>query len=923
MNLRAALAKAPARPAPIAPVRTQIAEAVASTVVKLRDYQQTAVEAVRMAFRDKVKSVLLVAPTGAGKTVIFSYIAKAAAAKQSRVLILAHRDQLIKQASAKLKQNDVGHGVIMAGFTPNPRRMVQVASVQTLVRRVDKMKEAGVGFDLIIVDECIRGDSVIETDVGSIQIQQVVEKGAKLVRSFNGCNDVWMPIEAFADKGVRKTVTVRHQYGEIVCTPNHLFFTDTGWKRADQLTKSSLVYVHADAAQKPLLQMDDPINGQKGTEYRCSHGLTGRKDMMLQCVAGRSARAAAANWSQWCSNLQKTWSKDGLQKGSTTSSSLGINAGGLSFSLAFPLNKNVLSLGRYWGTQASCLPIAKPSTRDFVGTTDRLKPTGRNIKRDSLVGWPLSSKSPKMEVTALSQFGVLHHVTLNYSRSMSLVMWGRLSALLRNGWKTLIASVLRGGTVTTGILTHRDDWHIYIPKALTKKVSVSSWNGWINATAVFQPISRMATGLFGFAGKQQAASYQKFGRTSQSSFGTNWSRIQDVSEGLSCRVFDIQVGETECFYANGVLVHNCHLSAAKSYQKIFDAFPNARLLGVTGSPIRLDGKGLGTHAGGSYDLLIEGPNIKQLIDEGFLVRPAVFASKVQIDLSAVKKTAGDYDSEALSNVMDKPVITGSAIEHYKKICPGVPAVAWCVSVAHAIHVAEQFNAAGIPALALSGANDSAERDKALADLTSGKIKVITFAMLLVEGVDCPAIGAVILLRPTMSLASYLQTIGRGLRTIYGDGMDLETIEGRKAAIAAGPKGDRCFVLDHAGLCFRHGLPDEVREWSLDGAVKKATGKKKAEPEVKVLQCKKCWLCHDPAPVCPACGYVYEVKVRELNEVEGELTEITKEMSALIRSQRMSEQSSARTLEELEALGAKRGYKASWARNVFQARSRKR
>lgn len=488
--------------------------------MSLRDYQEDFVHKVRAAYREKNRAVLLVAATGAGKTVVFSYIAKSAAGKGSRVLILAHRDTLIKQASRKLNENAVPHGVIMAGFTPNPRRLVQVASVQTLVRRLEKMKAAGVEFELIVVDEA-------------------------------------------------------------------------------------------------------------------------------------------------------------------------------------------------------------------------------------------------------------------------------------------------------------------------------------------------------------------------------------------------------------------HLSAAASYMKVFETWPKALVLGVTGSPIRLDGKGLGRGQGAIYDTIVQGISIRELIDQGYLVRPVVYASKDRVDLSGIKKVGGDYDNAALADVMDKPVITGSAIEHYRKICPGVPAVAWCANVAHAKHVAEQFNAAGIPARALSGEDDTAERDKALADLSSGAIKVITFAMLLVEGVDCPAIGAVILLRPTMSLSSYLQTIGRGLRPVYALGMPLATVEQRMAAIDAGPKGRSCYVLDHAGLVFRHGLAHEDREWSLDGE-KKGKGKKKDKDQLApVAQCPKCFLVHDPAPTCPACGHIYEARARQLNEQDGELAEVTEEVAARLKFERKREVAEAATLQDLEKIAAQRGYSKGWALHLYNARQRKK
>lgn len=546
------------------------------TEIRLRDYQNDFVHKVRLAYRDGAKAVLLVAATGAGKTVVFSHIANGASRKGNRVLILAHRDTLIKQASRKLDDNSVTHGIIMAAFTPNPRRLVQVASVQTLVRRLDKMKEA-------------------------------------------------------EDK------------------------------------------------------------------------------------AAAQARAEAAR----------------------------------------------------------------------------------------------AGKTPE-EVDAA------------------------------------------------------------------------------------EAAARKATG------------------------------------------FDL------------IVIDEAHLSAAASYMKIRSYWPNALVLGVTGSPIRLDGKGLGVNAGGMFDFLVQGISIRQLIEQGYLVRPVVYASKESIDLSGIKKIGGDFDEAALADVMDKPKITGSAIEQWRKICPDVPAVAWCVNVAHAQHVAAEFNAAGIPAVALSGDDDTPARDRALAGLAAGTIKIITFAMLLVEGVDCPAIGAVILLRPTMSLSSYLQVIGRGLRTIYAEGMPLDTPEQRHAAILAGPKGPKCYVLDHADLWRRHGMADDEREWSLEGQPKKKS-KKDEKPTETLVQCDRggcgcVWNPKDPGEVaegraayrrafghdapeeascCPACGHPREIKVRKLEHADGDLVEVTREAAAAAAAakakERKKEIREAKTLEDYERIGAERGYSPGWAKAAFDAR----
>ncbi len=359
-----------------------------------------------------------------------------------------------------------------------------------------------------------------------------------------------------------------------------------------------------------------------------------------------------------------------------------------------------------------------------------------------------------------------------------------------------------------------------------------------------------------------------------------------------------------------VVIDEAHLSAAASYIKVIDAIratsPHAIIIGVTGSPYRLDGKGLGVEAGGLYDDLVVGVTLRDLIDDGFLVQPKVYASRETLDLSGVRTVGGDYNSKDLASVVDRPTLVGNAVEHYQKVCPGVPSIAWCVNIAHSEHVAEQFSACGIPARSLSGEAKTEEREQVLGDLAAGRLKVVTFCNLLIEGVDVPEIGAVILLRPTKSLSAYLQVIGRGLRPVYASDMSLESRDHRLAAMDMGPKGRHCIVLDHAACWYIHGFADDEREWSLDGQKKSGKKKKDDDPEFKIQQCPSCFRVHLPGPVCPECGHVYKVEVeRGPREVDGELTEITEEMRDRLRRQRLQEQGKAQTVEDLMDLGKPR------------------
>ncbi len=351
-----------------------------------------------------------------------------------------------------------------------------------------------------------------------------------------------------------------------------------------------------------------------------------------------------------------------------------------------------------------------------------------------------------------------------------------------------------------------------------------------------------------------------------------------------------------------IIIDEAHHAIAGTWKKIIDAFPRAHVLGVTATPCRGDGTGLGIEAGGVFDDLLLGPQIGELIERGYLVKPIVYAPKERLDLTGVRTKMGDYDNSQLAELMDKPKITGSAVEHYTRLCPGAPAVVFCVSVAHAIHVADEFRRAGYRAYHADGSLDDDVRKRILNGLGNGSVQVVTSCDLISEGTDIPAIGAAILLRPTQSLGLYLQQVGRALRPC----------EGKEHAI----------ILDHVGNVITHGMPDEPREWSLEGEQKKKKKKEDKEKNIPVKQCDQCYAIHEPAPKCPVCGYVYIVKEATPEQVEGELKQITAEDKLRIRKNNITEQARANSLEELERIAAQRGYKSGWAKHIWASRQQK-
>lgn len=352
-----------------------------------------------------------------------------------------------------------------------------------------------------------------------------------------------------------------------------------------------------------------------------------------------------------------------------------------------------------------------------------------------------------------------------------------------------------------------------------------------------------------------------------------------------------------------VVIDEAHHAAAGTWSKIIQANPQAKLLGVTATPIRMDGQGLGVDAGGFFDTMVEGPQVAELIQQGYLVNPVVFAPQQKIDLSALRITRGDYDRRQMAEMMDTKEITGDVVAHYTKLAPGAPAVFFCVSVAHAEHVAEQFRAAGYRAHAVDGSMDDSDRRRILAGLGNGQVQVVTSCDLISEGTDIPAIAYAGLLRLTQSTGLFLQQVGRALRPSAGK--------------------DRAIICDHVGNTLIHGLPDDVREWSLEGEKKKRGKKEQDENALRITQCSKCYAVHEKAPVCPICGHVHEVAtVKPPQHVDGELAEITPEVKAMIKRQKAVEVSRARTLEELQVIEQQRGYKAGWSKHVWASRQKK-
>lgn len=351
----------------------------------------------------------------------------------------------------------------------------------------------------------------------------------------------------------------------------------------------------------------------------------------------------------------------------------------------------------------------------------------------------------------------------------------------------------------------------------------------------------------------------------------------------------------------------CHLWGSGVREELIHTVykAGAHIVPLTATPERGDGKGLKLVKSGDdlvagiADAMIMGPSESWLIERGMLARYRVYAP-VQPDLSKLHIRAGDYIVSELSDEFDKPSIIGDAATHYGRYANGRRMIGYCFSREHGRHMAEVFNANGIRAAFIDGETPDEERRKTIFAFATGAIRVLFNCQLFREGFDLSAqigadvpIQAVGLYNPTTSLPLAVQMMMRGMR----------------------PQEGYSVILDHANIIREHGFPDDDREWSLDGRIKKygAPGER-AQPK---CTCGRCFASFRPnaGAKCPYCGFEKDIHGRQIATIEGELLEVDPD---LVRQARREEQDKinkmireARGLLPLARVAIKLGRDEKW------------
>lgn len=329
-----------------------------------------------------------------------------------------------------------------------------------------------------------------------------------------------------------------------------------------------------------------------------------------------------------------------------------------------------------------------------------------------------------------------------------------------------------------------------------------------------------------------------------------------------------------------IIFDEAHHAKAKSWTDIIEYFDGTPMVGLTATPARQDGRPLGD----IFDTLVIGPDADTLTERGWLAEYDYYAPH-STDLT-YRVRGADFDLTEFADVLLRSKIYGD-IKKY--IHPDRKTLIYSPSVAFSRSLAS------LGVTHFDGETPTAERERIISQFRSGKIMALSSVDLVGEGFDIPDCDTVLLLRPTRSLALYIQQAMRCLRPSVGK---------------------RAVIYDLVGNVYRHGMPTESRDWSLTTSAR--VRNESGEPDITARECSRCHRVYAGTErICPYCGNDSGKTRKQIEQDEAaELVQVKK----IERRQ----QSRAQTLDELIAIGRQRGYKNPeyWARIVIASRRKK-
>lgn len=820
--------------------------------MELRDYQSEMVKNINESWEKGNQNVMAVLPTGSGKSVIVSKIVKDTS---GGVCIIAHRQELVSQMSMHLARDGIYHNIISSvpvvkminkmhlqeygqSFYRN-QSPVAVAGVDTIIRRGESLQHWLSSVKLWVIDECFPAGTMINNKpIETIQI-------GDFVTAFNENTGKFSQREVkrlFKNPQPEYMVRLETESHHVVeSTENHPFWTKRGWINACNLTVDDEVLIHGNQEKHRRFSLHQlwNINFKLRNQYKSTIQFFQSWSNLLPKILrnetskkiNRDDSTTEKNTNR--NNLHQLWKRifsknrtysKNLQSKMFQSTMFGNNG----------KNKPEICQRKDEEKQSNEKRIF---SKKNDGNIEKNRPSTKSSRRQR----SRSNRSGKRVKKVISRiwFQITNHSENRIFRSIKQFTTSLQNRLWSQGIKNC----------------NRSKWNqsfITISKGAGQKERQGSYWTRLESIQIFKP-------------------YNIDGQTKN-------------------YVYNIEVDEEYTYTANGIVVHNCHHTIydneMKNPDKIKDnkwgkavrMFPkDSKGLGVTATPLRLDGKGLGRHADGCIDDMIIGTDMRTLINRGYLTDYRIFSPPARnFNREEIKTTAsGDFSDIEVNKAVKKSSLVahdgnsiyGDVVESYIKFASGKLGVTFVPSMDVGEGLEREFNNVGVPALLVNAKTPDNERALAIKRFANGEIKQLLNVDLFGEGFDLPAISVISMVRPTKSYGLYVQMFGRALRLL----------KGKKHGI----------IIDHVGNvagAFGHGLPDAPRTWTLDRQDKTNSGSSALNP---IKTCPGCSFSYERyLKSCPNpdCDYVDEPTERTIENVDGDLEELSPETLRQLRGE---------------------------------------
>ena len=811
--------------------------------MQYRDYQEELDSNIHYEWSNGNRNVIAVSPTGTGKTVLFSGIIKK---EKHASIVIAHRNSLVLQISRALNRNEVPHrliaqpGVIREAVNLHmaetgkshydPSANCGVSSLKTLLSRKDSLRNWFAQIRLWVTDECFPGDVLVDgRRIDEIRVGDVVTSFDEVTGLFSQQKVSFV----FKNPSPSIMLKITTENNQVMCTSNHPFYTQRGWVNAQDLTQRDWLYILRKANS----------DNDRGSEVRMAQD---RSNLLHERLC---MEVSSDSWKKTptCNNSRHSLLCLFKTKRSHRS-------------ITNPLCKNRSSIL----FSSLCKRI---SSANFLANNGEHQQEIRFFTNEI--------KKPNVRRKNQGEDG--EHITINKSPTVcARRQWSPTDKRGKHACKNTRSIWVRAINYSK----HRIIWE-RLPTTLQTGLCKPS----------FKNCYRSGWGFSSQSIKKRS------GHEKRPLF--NWQRVESVSiqkRGdpefpLSDFIYNLEVENNATYLANGIVVHNCHhLTEGNSWGTAVALLPNARGLGVTATPVRADGLGLGVSSNGVFNTLVEGRSLRDMIVDGWLVNYQLYAPASDVDFTGLKPTAsGDYSAQKLRTVEAKSHIVGDVVQHYLRLAKGKLGVTFASNLETAREITDDFNRNGIPARLVQAETPEVERFQIERLFKKRELLQLVNVDLFGEGYDLPELEVVSLARKTESFSLFVQQCGRVLRPSFKPGLPLDTVEQRKAAIQQSNKPVG-IIIDHVNNIRRHGRPRYCErtgelfidlchaQWSLDST------KNKTKRDPDLIPTTTCAFCSGEYPgvsrVCPYCGQEHLPIARSKPEhVNGDLELLTPEALA--------------------------------------------